>query len=492
MNTISVPYVIKSSGAVTMYINGESVTVAQDHPNYNRIIDSLKTGRHDKLENLVNISKAVKAYVARATGHIKIKDGVITYDDMEIHNTLTTRILKMMSEGYQFDHMLRFLENLMLNPSKRSVQELYTFLENYGLPITDDGCFLAYKAVRNDYFDIYTGRTHQNLIGSVQKMARNMVDDNWGKDCSQGLHCGALDYVVDYGHFVKGQIVPNAGNRLIIVKVNPMNVISVPDYAKFTKMRVCEYTVIDEIKDVVKELDKVVYKGDSVGGVTPSVPDRKDDTKSDSTQSRTMLSANDNVSDYIDGYNDGGLDKEMGDSYGYTRDYSGSEGYRKGYNDGYNGREYQADDDTKVSPAISDADRNRLMLSEDDNSFDYTDGFHDGNLDNETGEPYGYTRDYSGSEGYRKGYNDGYNGRENQRPDAVIEHDDDDDCQCSSDCSCGCHCDEDTQEAIEYTNGFDCGQEDAREGDGFQTSLNVDDTDSFKIGYRAGYHSEDI
>ena len=165
--------------------------------------------------------------------------------------------------------MVRFLDNLMVNPSFRAVNELYTLLENHGLPITDDGCFLAYKAVRNDYTDIRTG-TFNNAVGQVVQMLRNQVNENYHEDCSHGLHCGSLGYVVDFGHFTKGQPVGPGGNRLLVVKVNPKDVVSVPHYAGHTKMRVCEYVVVDEIKDVVKELDKVsVYKADA----TPAEPD---------------------------------------------------------------------------------------------------------------------------------------------------------------------------------------------------------------------------
>ena len=425
--TTHVPYVIKNSGAVTMYINGESVTAATDHPNYNLIVDSLKTGRFDRLDSLVNIAKAVTSYVAKSSDRIKIKDGVISVDGYELHNTLTVRILKMMNEGYQFSHMLRFLENLMQNPSRRAVNELYTFLENYGLPITEDGCFLAYKAVKNDYFDIWTGRTHQNFVGSTQSMPRNMVDEDWGRDCSQGLHCGALDYVVSYGHFVKGQIVPNAGNRLVIVKVNPKDVVSVPNYEKFTKMRVCSYVVVDEIKDVVKELDKVLYKAEGTESVKPVVPDRKvDEPKAEK----------------------------------------------------------------KTSTTKAEADLARTMLSDGDDPAEYRDGYADGSLDREDGEGYGFGRDYNAGEAYRKGYNDGYNDRPNQ-VETAPEQDESDECDGQCHC-CGCHeSDEPTPEEeqdAEYSAGYAVGQDDTEAGNDFQASLNVDDSDSFKAGYRDGYN----
>jgi hypothetical protein len=257
MNNTSnnLPFVIKANGAVTLYLGGDCLTVAQDHPNYNKIVDALKSGNHAIIDSLVNVAKAITAY---ASDKIKIDNGQVYYGTFVLHNTLTERIIKMMNDGFKVDHMIRFLDNLMLNPSKRAVDELYTFLENFGLPITEDGYFLAYKAVTGEYKDIYT-RTIDNHIGQSPAMLRNMVDDNYGQDCSHGLHVGALEYVIEYGAFTKGVPVPVGGKRLLIVKVNPKNVVCVPKYEGHTKMRVCEYTVIDEITDVVKALDKIVY-----------------------------------------------------------------------------------------------------------------------------------------------------------------------------------------------------------------------------------------
>ena len=268
-NTTKFPYVIKTDGAVTLYMKGECLTVAQDHPNYSKVVDALKNEEFDEIEDLVNIAKAVTTY---ANGQVRVEAGQIFYGDFAVHNTLAERIIKMMAEGFKIDHMIKFLENLMKNPSNRAVNETYTFLENHGLPITDDGCFLAYKAVKNNYTDIYSGK-FRNTVGSVVSMPRNRVDETYAKDCSHGLHVGAIDYVVQYGHFVKGEAVREGGNRLLIVKVNPANVVSVPQYDSHPKMRVCEYTVVSEITDIVKELDKVVYQASSA----PLDPDYNDD-----------------------------------------------------------------------------------------------------------------------------------------------------------------------------------------------------------------------
>lgn len=358
MNTNAVPYVLKTNGSVTLYLNGECLTVATDHPNYNKIIEKLKTGDFDGIDSLVNVAKAVANY---ATGRIKIDNGQVFYGDFALHNTLTERIIKMMREGFKFDHMVKFLENIMQNPSKRSVDETYWFLENYGLPITDDGCFLAYKAVRNDYTDIYSGKFN-NAIGAMVSMPRNMVDDNYGQDCSHGLHVGALDYVVGYGHFKKGEPISNNGNRLLLVKVNPKDVVSVPKYEGHTKMRVCEYTVVSEIKDVVKELDKVVYTsnggnldpdydvsdwdaiandGEYCDDYTDACPWTSEEEGCDGQcengcDCNSDHSEHEDENEYRAGYDQGVHDRKFGLEYSSNLDSDSSDSFRNGYSDGYN------------------------------------------------------------------------------------------------------------------------------------------------------------
>lgn len=427
MKTTHVPYVIKTNGAITMYLNGESATVATDHPNYAKVMDSLKTGNFDVLDSLVNIVKAIETYTSINAGDVKIENGVITYAGTPLNNTLTTRILKMMADGFKFDHMVKFLDNLLDNPSKRAVEELYTFLENSGLPITDDGCFLAYKAVRNDYKDIYSGKI-SNHIGATPEMPRNLVDEDYNTDCSHGLHVGALDYVTQYGHFTKGQAPVAGGNRLLIVKVNPANVVSVPKYETHPKMRVCTYLVVDEIKDVVRELEKIVYKSDG-----------------------SELDA-----DYEDDYNDADdtdQDTDEAQSGGTPADWDGVV-------------------DTK-SPWNEEA---------------YLEGYAIGTDDLENDDNYGESRDYSRENSYRVGYNDAYN----ERPNMTVAEDVTKTTGCSGNCPCGCgkvaqSAPVESADEIEYTHGYGIGERDAEQGSDYGHSLDDDDSPIFANGYSDGY-----
>ena len=144
----------------------------------------------------------------------------------------------------------------MRNPSKRAVDELYGFLEKNSLPITPDGCFLAYKRVRGDYKDCYTG-TMDNSVGCVVEMERNMVDDNRDNTCSAGLHFCSHDYLRSF-----------SGERTVIVKINPADVVSIPSDYDNAKGRTCRYEVIGEVAqspdDKVEFSKPVQYNANSV------------------------------------------------------------------------------------------------------------------------------------------------------------------------------------------------------------------------------------
>ena len=152
-----------------------------------------------------------------------------------MHNALTTRMIAMLQEEFPIEPLVLFMENLMNNPSKRAVTELYGFLEKNNLPITPDGHFLAYKKVREDYLDVHSG-TMNNSVGSIVEMERNMVDDDKNNTCSTGLHFCSQSYLNSFG-----------GNRTMILKINPRDVVSIPSDYNDSKGRACRYEVIGEL-----------------------------------------------------------------------------------------------------------------------------------------------------------------------------------------------------------------------------------------------------
>jgi len=241
---MSVPF-MWVDGNLTLVLNNRTYQVLPDHINYKMILEALPTATADELLDIVDVEKAVSAF---SDGMVEIKNGKVMYEGEEVHGSISKRILEFMSKGLPFQPLVNFLNNLMENPSMQSQKELYDFLEHEHLPITEDGHFLAYKAVRSDYMDKYRG-TFDNSVGKICKMQRAKVDDDRGRGCSNGLHAGALNYVAGYGSV-------EAHDRIVIVKINPRDVVSVPSDCNCEKLRTCQYEVVGEYQG---ELLKPLY-----------------------------------------------------------------------------------------------------------------------------------------------------------------------------------------------------------------------------------------
>jgi hypothetical protein len=129
----------------------------------------------------------------------------------------------------------------MQNPSYTAVQELYLFLEANQIPITEDGHFLAWKKIRNNWKDIHSNSVDYS-VGATPSMKRNEVDPDRDRTCSNGLHCAGWGYLPHFGS-------NGDSDRIVIVKVNPADVIAVPNDYNNAKMRVCRMEVLREYTD---------------------------------------------------------------------------------------------------------------------------------------------------------------------------------------------------------------------------------------------------
>ena len=232
-------------GNLTLIVNNKAHQVLPDHMNYKMILEKLPTATNEELSSLLDIEQAVASY---SDGMVEIKNGQVYYGGEVVHGSISKRILQFMKQGLPFQPLVQFLDNLMQNPSMQSQKELYDFLEHENLAITSDGYFLAYKAVRGDYMDKYAGK-FRNQVGDVCEMTRAKVDDNRSRGCSQGLHAGALNYVASYGSI-------DAGDKIVIVKINPKDVVSIPSDSNCEKLRTCRYEVVAEYEG---ELLKPLY-----------------------------------------------------------------------------------------------------------------------------------------------------------------------------------------------------------------------------------------
>ena len=249
-------YVKTNDNNIAAFVNGKSYYITPENANYDELYNALCDGDAEAFATYLVDEENLNKY---CEGYVSFSNGMPTWDGVPMPDLFSDRILELVSGGQPFEPMINFTANLAENPSDHSIMELIDFLGNKNLPITKDGCFLAYKAVKNDYMDIYSG-TIDNSVGQSPQVERSEVDSNRNRHCSNGLHVGAIDYVVDYGSVDIDNYNPDepdeynsVGNRIVVVKVNPKDVVTVPPDCSFMKLRCCKYTVLADFTGVLED-----------------------------------------------------------------------------------------------------------------------------------------------------------------------------------------------------------------------------------------------
>lgn len=239
-----------TKSGVNLYLDAGMQSVANDHPNFSAIMEKLLANADvQEIEDLVDIPKNL---LKVSQGHISIVGEELKYDGTPLHNALTVRIIDLLKRQKPVDSLMKFMDNLMQNPSFRAVNELYGFLEACTLPITADGHFLAYKKVSKDYMSIHAnpdGSHIDNHIGQKPSMPRNMVDEDSERTCSNGLHVCSYGYLDSFGS-------DGPQDHVLVVKINPKDVVAVPKDYNNQKMRVCAYEVVSEIPQKTEIKDR--------------------------------------------------------------------------------------------------------------------------------------------------------------------------------------------------------------------------------------------
>lgn len=227
MNGVRIPYTVTNESACVIY-GGVPVTVKRSAPNFVQLRAALIDERWD---DVIAHLRSDTSLTKWARGRFSVVDNVVHFDGEPVPSDLNDRIVEMATGGEDPQPLFWFWERLQRNPSRRSVEQLWRFLNLIGIPLTSDGHFLAYKGVRMDYKDCHSG-TIDNHPGQHPTVPRNKVSDDPQTPCHYGLHVGSLEYASSFGQ------------RVVIVKVDPEHVVCVPYDCTSQKMRVCEYEVV--------------------------------------------------------------------------------------------------------------------------------------------------------------------------------------------------------------------------------------------------------
>ena len=253
------PYIASEETATLLY-EGKPYTLQSSHPNFAPFKKALLDEDFETAINYLDIRKQVEAF---ADGELIVKNGAVYWNSNQLLGKVVDKLLELLESGMKVGNpFIKFVKNLLDNPSNSSVEELYDFLSYKSLPIDDDGYVVGYKGVCSDGWSqsgntqtiVLQGEVNErgqimNRVGDVIEVQRRSVDDNRQNQCSHGLHIGSFDYANSWA----------SNGKLLLVRFNPRDAVSVPQDSECQKLRVCKYEVLEEIERDESEIKEPYY-----------------------------------------------------------------------------------------------------------------------------------------------------------------------------------------------------------------------------------------
>lgn len=225
----AVPFTITQDSVVVVW-EGKPHTIQKGAPNFLAIRTAILDERWEDIPKHLSTARSLQEW---AKGKFTLRGDNFFYEGREIPRDINARIIAMATKGEDPQILFNFWERLSRNPSFRSVNQLYGFLQHSNIPITPKGTILTYKGVRRDYKDVHSG-SFDNSPGTTNEMPRNQISDDPTVACHEGFHVGALRYAESF----------HSGGRVVVCEVDPEHVVCVPHDSSSEKMRVCKYTVL--------------------------------------------------------------------------------------------------------------------------------------------------------------------------------------------------------------------------------------------------------
>ena len=230
------------------------VNFPKSHPKYGQVYEFLVTKPNDEDGFLdLFLEVAAEAIEKYSNGSISSReDGVAVFDGLELPADVLSKIKELRDTGYSWGQHQKFWARCLLNPRRESVKDLFRFISNHNLTITTEGKFLAYKAITGDFKDKHTNRI-DNYPGCVVTMDRDKVAFDPNTACGSGLHVSNLRYAKGFA---------SCNDIIVLVEVDPADVVSVPYDSNAEKIRTCRYKVL-RIWNETEELETSIVDVES-------------------------------------------------------------------------------------------------------------------------------------------------------------------------------------------------------------------------------------
>lgn len=275
--------VIKVDNKVTVFLeNGEIVEREVTEDEFKKVIEAQTDEEVLKLL-CPEYQKSIESHNNALTLIEKIQKSellsmrgdVVYWEDvscLSVPEELVKAIIKAEEEHNELkiSTYRNFWTLMSLNPDERCRKNLFWFLQKYGMTISRCGFFVGYRNVdktkEENVFTDHHSHTFKIRIGEMVTMDRSKCDTVQENTCSTGLHIGGRGWL-KRNYF---------GDTGLACLINPADVVAVPPYDSYGKLRTCAYLPMEIIhydkNDDVIPLDvedgfdcsyvtKVIYEG---------------------------------------------------------------------------------------------------------------------------------------------------------------------------------------------------------------------------------------
>lgn len=261
-----------SSASVFIPDTGKMLVATQESSNFAAILAALKKGvDRKKIIALFDIGVALTEKFSQVTERVSFLGGCMYMDGDPVNSVLADMAVKFFHTGADdYLALVNFAEKAETNPNDHSRTQMFNWLRRHNFSLTPDGDIIAYKGVskttgrdaNDEYLSGNSGSAIVNGVwyknqriptapGTIVEMPRSAVENNPQVGCASGLHAANWRYAQNFD-----------GNVIVLVQINPRDVVSVPTESSEEKMRVCRYKVL---REVTKEQVDVVYLTQDLG-----------------------------------------------------------------------------------------------------------------------------------------------------------------------------------------------------------------------------------
>lgn len=222
----------------TVYLKGRPHAISKQSTAFESLKAAIDAGEELTEDDVLALVSPRRTLSEAGVEGITVEGNLVYFNGERLHDVLSARILNVMRDGFPLDSWRNLVANIWANPAPWAKSEIFLWMEANNLPHTPDGHILAYKRVRHDYLSCHAGVNGRldYSVGNVVEMPREQVDPVRAHECSTGLHFCSYDYLPFFG-----------GERVVVVKINPADIVSIPHDYNNTKGRCWRMEVVDEL-----------------------------------------------------------------------------------------------------------------------------------------------------------------------------------------------------------------------------------------------------